>query len=135
MIRLKRAYDAPVPRDGTRVLVDRIWPRGVSREKLRIEAWLPDLGPSTALRKWFGHDPSRWETFRRRYLVELGRKRPVLGQLAAYARRGTLTLVYGARDPAHNQAVVIKEALESRGGVRASKPASPRGRIPKRSRG
>ncbi len=135
MIRLKRAYEAPVPRDGTRVLVDRIWPRGVSREKLRIEAWLPDLGPSAALRTWFGHDPSRWETFRRRYLVELRRKRPLLRQLAAYARRGTLTLVYGARDPAHNQAVVIEEVLERRGGVRARKPASGRRQIRKRSRG
>jgi uncharacterized protein YeaO (DUF488 family) len=113
------------------VLVDRVWPRGVSRDDLDIKAWLPDLGPSTALRIWFGHDPKKWETFRRRYLVELDAKRSLLRQLAAYARRGTLTLVYGARDREHNQAVVIKEALESRGRVR-TEPRSPRGQIRKR---
>jgi uncharacterized protein YeaO (DUF488 family) len=134
VIRLKRAYDAPAHGDGTRVLVDRVWPRGISRENIKIEAWLPDLGPSTALRTWFGHDPSRWETFRRRYLAELKEKRPLLQQLAAYARRGTLTLVFGARDPAHNQAVVIKEALESRGGVRARRLVAARRQSRKRSR-
>lgn len=134
MIRVKRAYEAPAHGDGIRVLVDRVWPRGVSRENIKITAWLPDLGPSTALRTWFGHDPSRWETFRRRYLTELKEKRPLLRQLAVYARRGTLTLVFGARDPAHNQAVVIKEALERRGGERAREPVAARRQIRKRSR-
>lgn len=134
MVRVKRAYDAPAHGDGTRVLVDRVWPRGISRENIKIEAWLPDLGPSNALRTWFGHDPARWETFRRRYLAELKEKRPLLQQLAAYARRGTLTLVFGARDPAHNQAVVIKEALESRGGERAREPVAARSQIRKRPR-
>ncbi|TMI90363.1 MAG: DUF488 family protein [Bacillati bacterium ANGP1] len=111
-VRLKRAYDPPSSGDGPRVLVDRVWPRGVSKEKLRIAAWLGDLGPSTGLRKWFAHDPAKWTEFRQRYLGELAVKRRLLDELAGYARDGTLTLVYGARDPAHNQAVVIREALE-----------------------
>lgn len=133
VIRLKRAYEPPAPGDGTRVLVDRLWPRGVSREQIKIKAWIPDLGPSSALRTWFGHDPEKWDVFRRRYLKELEGKRVPLQQLAAYARRGTLTLVYGARDTTHNQAVVIKEALESRGGRTGQGRAASRGRIRKRS--
>ena len=109
---LKRAYDPPSAGDGPRVLVDRIWPRGVSKEKLTIVAWLGDLGPSAALRRWFGHDPAKWAEFRKRYLGELAAKRRLLDDLAGHAPDGKLTLVYGARDPAHNQAVVIKEALE-----------------------
>lgn len=115
--------------------MDRLWPRGVSRERIKIEAWIPDLGPSSLLRTWFGHDPEKWDVFRRRYLKELKGKRALLQQLAAYARRGTLTLVYGARDPTHNQAMVIKEALESRGGRSGQGRAAPRRRIRKRSQG
>lgn len=111
-ILLKRAYDPPSPDDGTRILVDRLWPRGVRRDRLQIEEWIPDLGPSDALRKWFGHDPDRWAEFRRRYLRELSGKEPLLAKVAAYARRGRVTLVFGARDPEHNQAVVIKEFVE-----------------------
>ena len=133
VIRLKRAYEPPASGDGTRVLVDRLWPRGISRERIKIKAWLPDLGPSSALRTWFGHDPEKWDAFRRRYLKELGGKRALLQQLAAYARRGALTLVYGARDPTHNQAVVIKEALGSRGSRSGQGRAAPRARIRKRS--
>lgn len=133
VIRLKRAYEPPAPGDGTRVLVDRLWPRGASREKIKIAAWIPDLGPSSALRTWFGHDPEKWDVFRRRYLKELEGKRALLQQLAAYARRGALTLVYGARDPAHNQAVVIKEALESRESRNGKGRAAPSERIRKRS--
>jgi uncharacterized protein YeaO (DUF488 family) len=125
-VRLRRAYDPPAPADGGRVLVDRLWPRGVSREQLRVDAWLRDLGPSDALRRWFGHDPARWEEFRRRYRRELAAKRALLDELAGYARGGTLTLVYGARDPEHNQAVVIKELLE--GGRRASPRRGAEGR-------
>lgn len=111
-IRLKRAYEPPSPRDRARVLVDRLWPRGVKKDKLKIDAWLREVGPSTVLRQWFRHDPQKWEEFRRRYRQELAGKPALLSQLAAYARGGTLTLVYSAHDPVHNQAVVIKEILE-----------------------
>ena len=117
-IRLKRAYEPAAPDDGPRVLVDRVWPRGVSRARLTIDAWLRDLGPSTALRTWFGHDPRKWETFRTRYRAELAHKRALLAELEGYARGGRLTLVYGARDTEHNQAVVIKEMLERRSSAR-----------------
>lgn len=116
-ITLKRAYDPPSRDDGTRVLVDRVWPRGLTKEKIKIVAWLPDLGPSTTLRKWFGHDPAKWAEFHKRYLRELAEKGQLLQQLAALARDGRLTLVYSARDTAHNQAVVIREVLE-RGRIR-----------------
>jgi uncharacterized protein YeaO (DUF488 family) len=113
-ILLKRAYDSPSPDDGVRILVDRLWPRGLARDRLKIAEWIPDLGPSDELRRWFGHDPARWAEFRRRYLRELGQKASLVEKVAAYARRGRVTLVYGARDREHNQAVVIKEAVERR---------------------
>lgn len=117
-IRLARAYDDPAPDDGRRVLVDRVWPRGRSRASLALDAWYPELGPSDALRKWFGHDPVRWAEFRERYLVELARPevQPLLEDLVATARRGTLTLVYGAADREHNQAVVLAELIRERAG-------------------
>ncbi|MGH2372459.1 MAG: DUF488 domain-containing protein [bacterium] len=111
VVQLKRAYDPPSPGDGSRVLVDRLWPRGATKEKLKIDAWMRELGPSDALRKWFGHDPARWEEFRRRYRKELASKKALLGELVAHARRGKLTLVYSAHDSVHNQAVVINEVL------------------------
>ena len=115
-VHLQRAYDEPTPDDGYRVLVDRVWPRGRSRESLRLDAWRPELGPSTRLRRWFGHDPARWDEFRSRYRAELAMPVAVslLDDLAARARRGRLTLVYGARDTEHNQARVIAEELERR---------------------
>lgn len=114
MVRIKRAYLPAAPRDGVRVLVDRLWPRGVSKEKARIGKWMRELGPSDELRKFFGHDPARWEEFRRRYRKELGRKqaRAMIEELAAIAARGTLTLVYSARDELHNQAAVLKEIID-----------------------
>ncbi|HEV2967290.1 MAG TPA: DUF488 family protein [Candidatus Dormibacteraeota bacterium] len=112
VIQLKRAYDPPSRRDGVRILVDRVWPRGMTREQIRINAWLKDLGPSTRLRQWFGHDPRRWREFRQRYIGELAGKRILLDELSSTARRRPLTLVFGARDAIHNQAVVIKEVLE-----------------------
>ncbi len=114
MVRIKRAYEPAASRDGVRVLVDRIWPRGITKEKARVSKWMPELGPSNELRKFFGHDPAKWEEFRRRYRRELGRAeaRNMLDELAAISARGTLTLVYGARDEEHNQAVVIKEVLD-----------------------
>ena len=115
-VRLQRAYDDPTPDDGTRVLVDRVWPRGRTRDQLRLDSWARDLGPSTQLRKWFGHDPSRWEEFQRRYRTELAdpdRARS-LDDLADRARRGPLTLVFGARDTEHSQARVIADELVRR---------------------
>ncbi len=116
-VRIKRAYEPPEPSDGARVLVDRVWPRGRSRDALELEAWLPELGPSTELRRWFGHDPARWDEFRRRYRSELesAERQPDLDRLAEMASRSALTLVYGARDEQHNQAVVLREVLERRG--------------------
>ncbi len=114
MIAIKRVYDPPSRTDGTRILVDRLWPRGIKKEEAHVEKWMRDLGPSNELRHFFGHDPTRWQEFRRRYLAEL--KRPevkaLLAELEGLARNGTLTLVYSARDEEHNQAVVLKELLE-----------------------
>jgi uncharacterized protein YeaO (DUF488 family) len=113
-VRLQRAYDEPTSSDGHRVLVDRVWPRGRTKEQLRLDAWARDLGPSTQLRKWFGHDPTRWPEFRERYHAELAvpDKARALGALAERARRGPVTLVFGARDPEHNQARVIADEVE-----------------------
>jgi uncharacterized protein YeaO (DUF488 family) len=94
------------------VLVDRVWPRGVTKEEAAVDLWMKDIGPSTDLRKWFGHDPERWEEFRRRYREELKQKPEMIAQLRGYAEKGPLTLVYSAKDEAHNQAVVIKEVVE-----------------------
>jgi uncharacterized protein YeaO (DUF488 family) len=115
-VRLQRAYDEPTPDDGYRVLVDRVWPRGRTKEHLRLDEWARDLGPSTQLRKWFGHDPARWTEFQVRYHAELadpGRSR-TLDQLAERARRAPVTLVFGAHDPEHNQARVIADEIERR---------------------
>ena len=108
---IKRAYEPPSPRDGTRVLVDRLWPRGVKKADARISQWMKEIAPSNELRKWFGHDPARWEEFRRRYKEELKTKRELVGQLRELATEGPLTLVYSAHDAAHNQAVVLRETL------------------------
>ena len=115
-VRLQRAYDEPGPNDGHRVLVDRVWPRGRTKEELRLDAWARDLGPSTHLRKWFGHDPARWSEFRARYRAELAEpdRAQALDALAAEARLGPVTLVFGARDREHNQAQVIADELERR---------------------
>ena len=122
-VQLKRAYDPPSPRDGTRILVDRLWPRGISKAKARVDLWLKDVAPSTALRQWFGHDPARWSEFRRRYRAELRRQPDALAQLRALARRGRVTLVFGARDERRNQAVVLKDLLADRGAKRVRRAA------------
>jgi uncharacterized protein YeaO (DUF488 family) len=110
-IRLKRAYEAPSPADGHRVLIDRLWPRGLARERAALDEWDRELAPSTELRQWFGHEPARFEEFRRRYIEELRAQRPRLARLRRRARDGTLTLVYAARDTEHNDAVVLAEVL------------------------
>lgn len=115
-VRIQRAYDDPRPDDGYRVLVDRVWPRGRTKEHLRLDLWARDLGPSTQLRKWFGHDPERWTEFQARYHAELadaGRSR-ALDELAQHAREGVVTLVYGAHDTQHNQARVLADEVERR---------------------
>ncbi|MGH7255605.1 MAG: DUF488 domain-containing protein [Nitrospirales bacterium] len=114
MIRIKRIYESPSSRDGLRVLVDRVWPRGVSKQRARIHEWRKDLAPSTTLRKWFGHDPAKWPAFRLRYRNELtsnGREGD-LQALARLAKRKTVTLLYSAADDTHNQAVVLRDFLE-----------------------
>jgi uncharacterized protein YeaO (DUF488 family) len=110
-VRLKRVYDPPAPEDGCRVLIDRLWPRGVSREQARLDDWDKQLAPSTELRQWFGHEPTRFAEFRRRYIEELRRERPRLTALRRRARHGTLTLVYSAHDSEHNDAVVLADVL------------------------
>jgi uncharacterized protein YeaO (DUF488 family) len=110
-IRLKRAYEPAAPSDGYRVLIDRLWPRGVSREQARLDAWERELAPSTELRQWFGHQPNRFDEFRRRYIEEIRQQRERLTELRRRARQGTLTLVYGAHDSEHNDAVVLAEVL------------------------
>lgn len=113
-IELKRAYEAPAESDGYRALVDRLWPRGLTKDALKLDAWLRDLAPSTALRKWFDHDPKKWETFRERYCRELDGQGPAIEELARRARDGRVTLVFGARDAEHNDAVALKAYLERR---------------------
>ncbi|MDD2676193.1 MAG: DUF488 domain-containing protein [Methylacidiphilaceae bacterium] len=111
-IRIRRVYDPPGANEGYRILVDRVWPRGISKEKLPMEAWKKELAPSSELRKWFGHDPSRWEEFSRRYRRELTSHADGLRECLRAAGSQPLTLLYGARDKEHNQAVVLQEVLE-----------------------
>lgn len=113
-LRLKRAYEAPAADDGTRVLVDRLWPRGLSKEKAALDRWERDVAPSTALRQWFGHEPARWEEFGRRYRAELKAQTALLDELRRLARKGPLTLVYGAKDEEHNDAAVLRAVLLGR---------------------
>ena len=110
-VRLKRVYEPANHSDGYRILIDRLWPRGMSRERAALDAWEPELAPSTELRTWFGHDPDRFEEFRRRYADELRSQRPRLTELRRQARDGTLTLVFSARDTEHNDAVVLAEVV------------------------
>jgi uncharacterized protein YeaO (DUF488 family) len=110
-IKLKRAYEKPAASDGTRILVDRLWPRGLKKETAAIDHWFKEIAPSTDLRKWFGHDPSRWGEFRKRYTAELRRHTEQLDELRKLARSGPLTLVYAARDEEHNDAVVLRAVL------------------------
>jgi uncharacterized protein YeaO (DUF488 family) len=111
MIRIKRVYSKPSPRDGTRILVDRIWPRGITKERACVTEWRKELAPTTSLRKWFGHDAAKWNEFRRRYRTELKRSVGELETLARLARKQPITLVYSAADQQHNQAVVLREVM------------------------
>jgi uncharacterized protein YeaO (DUF488 family) len=113
-IRVKRAYEKPEPTDGTRILVDRLWPRGLTKEKAAIDLWLKELAPSTELRKWFAHDPKKWPAFRGRYRTELKQHSAPLKLIKSKAGEGPVTLIYGARDQEHNEAVVLKEVLTAK---------------------
>jgi len=111
---LKRAYEPPAFSDGMRVLVDRLWPRGLTREQLTVDFWIKDAAPSDALRRWYGHNPRRWESFAAKYRAELAQRTDLLRLLDELRRRGRITLLYGARDTARNNAVVLREVLEER---------------------
>jgi uncharacterized protein YeaO (DUF488 family) len=115
MIKIKRIYGAAEPSDGFRVLVDRLWPRGVSKEKAMIDLWLKEIAPSDSLRKWFGHDPERWEAFQARYREELQKKKELVAQVRQLEKEHTtVTLLFGARDEVHNQAVALYAVLKKR---------------------
>jgi uncharacterized protein YeaO (DUF488 family) len=114
MIKVKRIYEAASKEDGFRVLVDRLWPRGVSKEKAKIDLWLKDVAPSDVLRKWFGHQDERWEEFKKRYLKELKDKKELVEQLKTIDKKGAVTLLYAAKDEVRNNAVILKELLEKR---------------------
>lgn len=113
MIRVKRSYEPPAKRDGLRVLVDRLWPRGLTKQRAAVDLWLKDLAPSPELRKWFGHDPSKWKKFQARYRRELRTKPESLNLLKERSKRRSITLLYSARDEEHNGAIVLKNVLES----------------------
>ena len=110
-VKLKRAYESPEPGDGMRILIDRLWPRGIKKTDAAIDRWIRDLAPSTELRRWFGHRLERWPEFRRRYVAELQERPELLEEVRAATRAGPVTLVYAARDEAHNNAVVLKQLL------------------------
>jgi uncharacterized protein YeaO (DUF488 family) len=114
MLRLKRAYEPAAHADGYRILIDRLWPRGLSKEKAAVNEWMKEVAPSADLRRWFGHDPERWREFRRRYERELRTREELVREIAALASRRRVTLVYGARDEAHNDAVVLAAVVRAR---------------------
>ena len=113
-ITIKRVYEEPSKDDGRRILIDRLWPRGLTKEKAKIDLWLKDIAPSTELRKWFGHDPAKWQEFKKRYVAEIKNNSQIFSQLEEELKKGKVTLVYGAKDEEHNDAVVLKEYLEKK---------------------
>lgn len=115
MIKIKRIYEPLDQSDGCCILVDRLWPRGISKKEAKVDLWLKDIGPSNELRKWFGHDPNKFHEFRKRYLNELKGKPELISRIEEMAREENITLVYSAKDEQHNQAVILKEYLEKNG--------------------
>jgi len=113
-VEVRRVYDEPGGADGIRILVDRLWPRGLSKQRARVDLWLKDIAPSTELRKWFSHDPNKWSEFQARYRHELRSKVDLLDVLKEKAAQGPITLLYGAKDEAHNEAVVLQSVLQSK---------------------
>jgi uncharacterized protein YeaO (DUF488 family) len=112
MIQLKRAYDEPSPADGERILVDRLWPRGLTKARAALDLWLKEVAPSPELRKWYAHDPAKWREFQQRYWKELRTKREIVDRLRGKAKKATVTLIFAARDEEHNSAVALKTFLE-----------------------
>jgi len=111
-LKIKRVYEKPEKEDGTRILVDRLWPRGLTKEKAAIDLWLKEVAPSTALRKWFSHDPAKWPTFKQKYRQEIKENKSQVAILKEQLMKGAVTLVYGAKDEEHNEALVLKEWLQ-----------------------
>jgi len=115
MINIKRVYEKPTKEDGWRVLVDRLWPRGMTKQSAHLDVWMKDVAPSDALRKWFGHEPEKWGEFQKKYRSELAKKKELIAELRKMAKEhGTLTLLFGAKDEKHNQAVVLAGVLKTR---------------------
>jgi uncharacterized protein YeaO (DUF488 family) len=114
MIRIKRVYEPAEPKDGTRILVDRLWPRGIAKKALRLDSWYKGVAPSSELRKWFNHDPARWDEFRRRYFAELDSNPTTWSSLAELVRSGNVTLLYSAKNEGHNNAEALRDYLESK---------------------
>ena len=114
MFKIKRVYEPYDKSDGTRILIDRLWARGLTKEKAKFDLWLKDIAPSADLRKWFGHDPAKWEEFKKRYFMELKNKTDLINAIKDKLKEGTVTLVYGAKDKKHNDAVALKEYLEGK---------------------
>lgn len=112
MVKTKRIYDPAAPEDGKRILIDRLWPRGITKEEAKIDEWMRDIAPSTELRKWFSHDPAKWEEFRKRYKRELENKTELLKKIKTEADKGIVTLLFAARDTEHVNAAVLKEVLD-----------------------
>jgi len=112
-IQIKRVYEQPSPHDGFRILVDRLWPRGVTKKNAKIDLWIKEIAPSSSLRQWFGHDPNKWNEFKRRYYEELNENKVLVTEFVKLVKKEKTTLVYGAKDQKHNNAVVLKDYLES----------------------
>jgi uncharacterized protein YeaO (DUF488 family) len=112
MFTVKRIYERPIQKDGFRVLVERLWPRGMTKDDAALDLWMKEIAPSTELRKWFDHDPAKWKEFQRRYGKELGQKSDLLKQLKGFEKKGAVTLLYGAKDEEHNSALVLKSFLD-----------------------
>ena len=110
-VRIKRVYEMPAANDGLRILVDRLWPRGLSKENAKVDVWLKDIAPSTELRTWFGHDPAKWAEFQARYLAELADRTGAVNELRQHIAAGPVSLLYGAKDEAHNHALVLQDYI------------------------
>ena len=112
-LKIKRVYEKPSGEDGFRILVDRLWPRGLTKEKASVDLWLKEIAPSTMLRKWFGHDPDKWNEFRKRYLLELDQNKEQVILLNEHLKNGTVTLLYGTKDEGHNEAIVLRDMINT----------------------
>ena len=136
MIQTKRVYNPPAAADGLRILIDRLWPRGLTKKEAAIDEWMKDIAPSTELRRWFAHDPEKWREFQRRYREELKEKSDLIRDITDRAASRKVTLVYGARDEVHNDAAVLASIVRARLARRATRAAAPRAKPPeKRARG